>query len=54
MKVLFLNPPFKFKISRESRWPEQEALKSKGIFFYFLRVIGQTLGVLFGIKYLLR
>lgn len=22
MKVLFLNPPFKFKISRDSRWPE--------------------------------
>lgn len=22
MKVLFLNPPFKFKISRASRWPE--------------------------------
>ena len=22
MKVLFLNPPFKFKLSKESRWPE--------------------------------
>ncbi|MEM5843891.1 MAG: radical SAM protein [Candidatus Aenigmatarchaeota archaeon] len=33
MKVLFLNPPFKFKISRESRWPEQT--KSGTLYYPF-------------------
>jgi len=31
MRVLFLNPPFKFKISRTSRWPEYT---KSGTFYY--------------------
>ena len=31
MRILFLNPPFKFKISRASRWPE---LTKSGTLYY--------------------
>ena len=33
MKVLFLNPPFKFKVSRASRWPEKT--KSGTLYYPF-------------------
>jgi anaerobic magnesium-protoporphyrin IX monomethyl ester cyclase len=33
MRILLLNPPFKFKISRASRWPEQT--KSGTLYYPF-------------------